>query len=416
MLVNALLGALPFLVDRLLVRQLGDHFLVTLIFPSAVTAMEFIFVSGGPFGSFGAQAYTQYGFLPFMQFASLSGIWGITFIVAWFASVAVWAVERYQPARRPIAAGIAVYAAVVIGILGFGGLRLLNAPEPMRSVEIASFTAVHIDMGEMMALRGSDPDAFRKQTQANHAAYLQQTVTAAQSGAQIVLWPELAGLGTEEDVHSLIAQGQALADQHDIYLAMPVFYTNAEQQTYNKLFLADPNGDVALEHVKYGGNLLEGSVPGSGVLQSVETPFGTLSAVICWDTDYPSIIRQAGEKGIDILLSPAYVWPEVARIHAEMAPFRAVENGMAVVRQSDNGYSFVVDALGRLIVQENHIDEEQTEGRILRASVPIYAVSTFYPVIGDGVGVAAVGGTIAAAFMGVAAAVRRRKFVAATAR
>jgi apolipoprotein N-acyltransferase len=240
-------------------------------------------------------------------------------------------------------------------------------------------------MGEMMGLRATDEAAFRERTRAQHAAYLEQTVRAAETDAQIVLWPELAGLGMADDVEQLVASGQALADEHDLYLAMPLYVIDpaGEALSVNKIVVADPEGAIVLEHVKYGGNILEGSQPGSRELQTVETPFGTLSAVICWDTDYPSVMRQAGAQNVDILLSPAWVWPDVAAIHAEMATFRSIENGVTVVRQSDNGFSLVSDPYGRVVAQENHVGQE---GAMMTALAPVMPTGTLYPIVGDIVG------------------------------
>ena len=73
----------------------------------------------------------------------------------------------------------------------------------------------------MNQLLEQDQAAFRSQTQAIHAQYLAQTETAVADGAKIILWPELAGLGLAEDVQTLLSQGQALAQRHQSYLAMP---------------------------------------------------------------------------------------------------------------------------------------------------------------------------------------------------
>ena len=45
-----------------------------------------------------------------------------------------------------------------------------------------------------------------------------QTLEQAQAGSEIVVWPELAGVGVEEDVQTLIADAQALAQEEGIYL------------------------------------------------------------------------------------------------------------------------------------------------------------------------------------------------------
>ena len=384
MLVNAFVAVLPYLIDRIFAPRLGTGFLTTLVFPLAATSIEFLLMSGGPLGSFGASAYTQAGVQPFTQLVSITGIWGISFLIAWFGSVVNWAITQRQ-AQRPFTKGVVVYVVVLTAVFLFGGVRLLTAPEPEQTVKAASFTAVHVNMGEMMQLYQSDPEAFRQKTQANHQTYLAQTETAVETGAEIILWPELAGLGMADDVETLVANGQELANANDIYLAMPLFIMDpaGEAQTVNKMVIADPNGEIVLEHVKYGGNMLEGTQPGSGVLQMVETPFGKLTAVICWDTDFPAIVSQAGQQGANIMLSPAYIWPEAAGIHADMAPFRSIENGMSIVRQSDDGYSLVSDGYGRVLSKENHIGKT---GVMMVSEVPVQTVKTVYPIVGDIVG------------------------------
>ncbi len=389
MLINAFFAVLPYLIDRILTPRLGTGFLTTLVCPLAGTALEFLMLSGGPLGSFGAQAYTQAGFQPFTQLAAVTGIWGISFIIAWFASVVHWAFTQRQN-QRPFTKGVVVYGCVLIAVFILGGARLLTAPEPDQTVKVAAFTAVHADMGTMMGLYQTDPEAFRQQTQANHQAYLEQTETAVATGAKIILWSELAGLGVAEDVDALVNAGRSLAKTHHVYLAMPLFIVD-ETPAVNKMVIADPNGEIVLNHVKYGGNMLEGSQPGDSVLQMVETPYGTMTAVICWDTDYPEIVRQAGQQGANIMLSPSYVWPEVAGIHADMAPFRSIENGIPIVRQSDDGYSLVSDGYGRILTKENHIGQENV---MMISEVPIQTVNTVYPTIGDIVGLASVFGLL----------------------
>lgn len=404
-LFNTLVALVPFLVDRLLVPRLGRGFATTLVFPLAATGMEYFLMSGGPLGSFGAQAYTQFAFAPLAQLASVTGIWGITWMISWFAAVANWAFTRYE-AQQPFRHGVGVYAAVLVVLLVWGGVRLLAAPQAEREVAVASFTAVHVEMAELMPLLQSDVAAFQAQTQQNHAAYLEKTAEVAETGAQIILWPELAGLGLAKDVSALLAEGQQLADEHDLYLVMPVFEIDPSQETQpvNKVLVADPQGQMVLEHVKYGGNMLEGTRPGDGRLQTVETPFGTLSVVICWDTDYPEVVRQAGQQGVDLLLSPAYVWPEVARIHAEMATFRSLENGLTLVRQSDNGYSFVSDPYGRFTTLEDHAEP----GRVMHTTAPLLTTTTLYPAVGDLVGQIALLGLVMLVGYGLVSAAGRR--------
>ena len=70
-------------------------------------------------------------------------------------------------------------------------------------------------------------------------------------------------------------------------------------------------------------------------------------------------------------------------MHAEMAVFRAIENGSAVVRQADEGLSIVVDGYGRTLATGEGL---AGDGNYLLAKVPTSSPTTLYPLIGDVLG------------------------------
>ncbi len=135
----------------------------------------------------------------------------------------------------------------------------------------------------------------------------------------------------------------------------------------------------------------KGSLKGSGEIQAVETEYGQLSGIICWDTNYPNIVRQVGQQNVNILLSPSKEWDGINPVHAEMAVFRAIENGAAVVRQTDEGLSIIVDGYGRTLASGEGLADS---GNYLLAEVPTSSPTTLYPVIGDVVGIISVVGLL----------------------
>jgi apolipoprotein N-acyltransferase len=145
--------------------------------------------------------------------------------------------------------------------------------------------------------------------------------------------------------------------------------------------MLDPDGEIVLEHLKYGGAMIEGNEPGDGILHTVETPFGKVTAVICADTQFPGPVSQAGRMGADILFSPTLEVAALDPYIAHIAAFRAIENGVTVVRQADNGLSVVIDPYGRIL---DSVDHFQSGERLLVTQVPANAgVFTLYPIIGD---------------------------------
>ncbi len=399
MAVNALIGMIPFFVDRWLTPRLRRNgrlpFTATFTFPLAATTLEFLSSSANPIGNFGAAGYSQYGIPVLTQVTAVTGMLGLTFLISWFPAVVNWAWDNGFEWSR-IRTGVAAFAVTLAVVMGYGIVRLATAPEigSLETVPVASFTIVENHVGELNALLDEEGIAgYRRETQAVHAQYLAMTETAVADGAKIILWPELAIIGVEEDVQAVVASGQALANQAGIYLAIPTFtaFPESDQTWENVLYVAGPDGSIVIEHVKYGGNILEGTVKGSGEIQAVETAYGRLSGIICWDTNYPNIVRQVGEQQADILLSPAKEWDGINPMHAEMAVFRAIENGAAVIRQADEGLSIVVDGYGRTLASGEGLADS---GNYILTEVPTSSPTTLYPVIGDVVGIVSTVGLI----------------------
>ena len=380
-LLTAPLGLLPYVIDRMYYRRFGSSAWLTLVYPIAATAMDFFSATGSPFGTFGAGAYSQRDFLPTMQIVSVTGLWGLTFLASWFGSLAnhFWEVK---PARLSL-----TFAGVLALILALSFGRTLLPNQPEQTAQIAGFSLPAGKLSQVLdPISDGDEAGFRQLVDELHAEELNQIRTMADEGANIVVLQEGAGMGMSDQVDALIAESSAIAKEKNIYIVLPTFDLG-KKPAENVVRIIDPNGDVVLTHVKYGGNDFEGSLKGDGILQTIDTPYGKLSAIICWDADFPNAVKQAGEQNVDLLFVPSNDWVEVKDIHAGMAAFRAVENGMSIFRQTGEGVSSVIDARGKVI---NRVDmfEENASGftGIQNVQTPIGSVNTLYPSIGDGVG------------------------------
>ena len=377
-LLMAPLGLLPYVADRLYFRRFGSSAWLMLVYPVAATAMDFFSSSGSPFGTFGAAAYTQRGFPPAMQIVAIAGLWGLTFVASWTASL----VNHFWETRPNRLSWTFAGVLALILTLSFG--RTLLLLQPRETAQVAGFSLPAGTLSGLLSqLQAGDEAGFRQAVDELHAQELDQIRKMAQAGADIVVLQEGAGIGYSDQVEALTAQASMLAKAEGIYIVLPVFDLG-KSPVENKVHIINPNGEIVLTHVKYGGNDFEGSLKGDGVLQTVDTPFGKLSAVICWDADFPTIMKQAGQQHVDLLFVPSNDWLEVKDIHAGMASFRAVENGLTIFRQTGEGVSSVMDAYGREL---NRVDrfEGISSGftGIQNIQVPLGAVDTLYPSTGD---------------------------------
>jgi apolipoprotein N-acyltransferase len=384
------IGALPYLLDRLLVPRLTG-FASTLVYPLAVTALEFLTISANPMGSIGAQAYTQYNSQVLMQLVSITGMWGITFLITWFASIVNFAWERsfsWAEIRR----GVAIYAGIMLVVLAYGNVRLAFPRSEQGTLRVHGFVAA--DGREMkpnlLDAQQVSWEAYRQLSAELQDLYIDGTYREAKQGAQLIAWPEAAVWLASEDEAALVARGQRIARDEGVYLALGYAVEYQDDSPYeNKLVIIDPTGEIVLEHHKFGGQAIEGFKPGDGILRTVETPFGTLSGIICWDTFFQKPVLQAGRNGTDILLTTSFEFRAIVPMHAQITTFRSIENGVSLVRVADNGISFVSDPYGRTLAS---VDFFTTSERVMVAQVPTYHVTTVYSIIGDLFGWLAVAG------------------------
>lgn len=388
-----LIGALPFLLDRLFVPRLPG-ISSTLVYPLSVTALEFLTISGNPMGSIGAQAYTQFNSPVLMQMVSITGMWGITFLIAWFASMLNFAWERSFEWQK-VGRGVALFFLIMFGVLMYGNIRLVFPRQEFGTLRVHGLIAV--DGREMLpAFKRAQQeswDSYRRLSAEVQERYLEGTMREAQRGAELIVWPENAVWLGAEDEAALLSRAGRLAAAEGVYLALGYAVEYQDDTPYeNKLVILDPQGEIVLEHLKFGGQAIEGFRAGDGILRTIETPYGTLSAIICWDAFFHKPVLQAGRNGTDVLLSTSLEFREIVPMHAQITTFRSIETGVPLVRVADNGISFATDPYGRNIAW---VDFFTTTERVMVAQVPTYHVTTLYSIIGDLFGWIAVVGLIA---------------------
>jgi apolipoprotein N-acyltransferase len=80
------------------------------------------------------------------------------------------------------------------------------------------------------------------------------------------------------------------------------------------------------------------------------------------------------------LLAPASDWRAIKDLHQQQAVFRALENGVSLLRPARWGVSVATDAMGRVAARLDHF---ATEDRMLLAHVPMRGTRTLYARFGD---------------------------------
>ncbi|MEJ3747442.1 nitrilase-related carbon-nitrogen hydrolase [Actinomycetes bacterium KLBMP 9797] len=412
---GAVLVPIPYLIDRLFAVRLTG-IARTLVFPIADTALVFLFGTGD-FGTTGHVAGTQVGNLPLLQSAAVGGQWIIGLLMAWTAAVAneVW--QR----RTTVGAGrtLLVFGTVLGAVLTLGGARIALDPPAAPTVRITGLApnrAASDAFGSARLARGPRSTAQRAEVRERYFAPLlddlvNRTRRAAQAGARIVVWAEASAYEFAEDKDAVLERARSVARSEGIYLQIGVVWLlPAQQYPFNEIraIMFDPSGATVWDYLKTAVVLDDGNLRGPGIVPTVDTPYGRLATVICFDASFPELVRQAGRAGTDILLVPSSDWAPVTDALNQQVVLRAVENGVNLVRVVRNGTSLAVDHQGRILGQDAswfRADPVTTE-HTLTVAVSVRGARTPYALFfGDVLGWLSIAGLLWAAAVVV---IRRR--------
>ena len=368
-----------------------EGFRSTLIFPVAGVSAEFLNTIF--FGSWGSIAYSQFGNIPFMQTASLIGIWGLTFMILWFGSVIDWCWHEEEMLQR-IRRRAWIYPLILVGLLIFGGIRMVTY-FPDRNIDpVASFTPASeitayvnsLELAGYVSTRNmlqNAPDELLKLLDATHDAMFVKMDSIISDRTSFFVWPEapVNVLPLNED--KFIEKAQIISEENSCYTMLAYYLltpNGAERKPENKCVLIGPDGEVIFHYLKAYPTPGAAHKAGEKKIPVVDTEYGRVGAAICYDMDFTRLIHQAGRKKVDLMLVPAWDWEAIDPLHTHMAIFRGVENGFSVLRQTGEGLSVCSDPLGRIIAQ---MDYFTSPDNVMITQVPVQRVPTLYSLIGD---------------------------------
>lgn len=406
-------------LDRYVTRH-RPHFLYTLFFPALNTVKEYV-ETQGDVGAWATIANSQYPFTWLIQLASVTGIWGITFLVYWFASVAVWAVRAWAE-QRDFRGGVSLYAGILLAVLTFGAVRYYtDARTPRQTLTVGGVTVPNLPFLEALYQDHSgksltiDPKASQSSEEVQRAAsafapFIQhpnpnrfrrgfsamQTLQdslfalsqkAVNRGARLVMWSEGNAMILKAQEPALVQRGQVFAARNRVYLLMAVAtllpgpITAERMFMENKTLLINPQGHILNTfHKNHPVPMAERSQPGDGRIPAIQTPYGTLAPSICYDADFIGTMRQLGQQKIGLLLLPSGDWYSISPYHSYMAVLRGIENGTSIARQVSGGLSLFTDFRGRVLASRNYFDEGE---KLIVTDIPVQHVPTLYSRLGD---------------------------------
>ncbi len=362
----------------------------TLIFASIMVSIEYIIYLVYPILGGLSDAYTQYQNLYLLQIVTVTGIYGITFLISWTAAVVIW-IWNNKSKKEYIKKYIIIYCSVIGLVFAYGIVMFHFVGNSDKSVRIAGVTVPisHLLNDDKDIYSTFYTNTFTDENITNTRNKLSsvadelflKTELEAQAGAKIVFWSELNGAVLKQDEDMLLQRASDMAKQEEIYLIVSLLVkTPYEDLKENKTVAFNPQGELISEYFKYGRSIGELCQKGDGMLKSFDTEYGRIAPFICSDMAFLSKIQQAGKDSVDILIVPASDWKEMTLLAAKTAIVRGVENGSNIIRHTNKGMSIVSDFKGSVLAQTDYF---QSDTKTLSAQVITKGRFTFYSYIGN---------------------------------
>jgi apolipoprotein N-acyltransferase len=350
----------------------------TLVFPIVYILLDYC-TTFANLGMACTLAYTQCTFLELIQLSSLLGSWAVGFLVAWFAPVAVLVAVSIHELKKTVRTA-AVFAVCIALAISFGALRLVFDRPESATVRIASVTVEH---GEDYWSTITDKNTPRGEAEQKKPEMAQirgelfgLSKDAAKYGAKIIFWSEGNAPLYEDDHDEFLAEARQFASENGVYfIPAAVVFNYDRAKSDNIAIIINPQGEV---EYRYEKTISWYPTDSDGRIPVIQTPYGKISTAICFDMDYPSLIRQA--KDADIMLVPGYDTKKRSEYHTRVAFLRGVENGFSIVRQANDGTSISADYMGNTLAYQKFF---YTQPRVMISDVPTQGKWTLYGLIGD---------------------------------
>jgi len=315
---------------------------------------------------------SQYRAVYTWQLASVTGIWGLTFLLAFVNAVLAEALYRAQEGRRLPFGWFAGAAATLAVVVVFGSWRYQRVEATLREAPVLKVGQIQTSKGMEWRLTHRPREAFED--------WLRLT-RAIPDEAQLAVWPEGAcPYSLADDEGRTPAQTRLLsriAEQQDLelivgagtYVRQEGDDGHRETVNFNSVYHFRRDGSVGERYDKmvplpfgeywpFGSFLKDLSYElGIGNFRPGDTAVvfdgdaARMASPICYEAILPHVCRRFEDVELFVTITNDawFLDTSAPHLHAMLAAVRATELGVPLVRSAYTGVSFVVEPHGAIL-------------------------------------------------------------------
>jgi apolipoprotein N-acyltransferase len=302
-------------------------------------------------------ADSQVHHLPLLQIASITGVYGVSFLIVW-GNLAI--ARALKGSFKPLGA----FVFVLLVVLGYGYLQL-------------NISALGNRTPLKIALLQGDIDQYKKWNE-TYVAEIEQTYQTLSERAtldhvDLIIWPETSAPGylMQESALRLWLTQLILKSHASHLVGAPA---SIGKKSFNAAFSLSPIGWIqgmyAKKHlVPFGEivpfqsvlgawipvlNVLGGFDAGedSAVLMAANVP---VAMNICYEALFPNLVRRSVQQGGQLIVNITNDgwYMKTAEPYQHLAPnvFRAIENDRWLARADNTGVSAIIAPTGEIVAQ-----------------------------------------------------------------
>lgn len=345
-----------------------------LLAPVFWVTLEFVrsyAITGFPWSSIG---YSQYKFLYGIQFADITGIYGVSFLVlAINGAIADIFIAKKRRAEMPLLSisntliGYFVFLLIILFISSYGYWRI-HEQRPGAPVRAS------IIQGNIEQDRKWD-SAYQDEVT---VTYKELTEKAVPFSPALIVWPETSTpfyfeydkkrsddlVEFQRRLNSYLLFGTVLvrrspSGSERALLTNSAVLLDSEGKVsyiYDKIHLVPFGEYVPLRRVLF---FVDKLVAGIGDFEPGERPikanasFGSFGTFVCYEIIFPGLVRKFYSRDGDFIVTitnDAWFGRTTGPYqHFSMAVFRAIENRKPVLRAANTGISGYIDSNGRIL-------------------------------------------------------------------
>jgi apolipoprotein N-acyltransferase len=401
-LLSAVIGLLYLaagLLFRIVVRSLPKAYV--LVFPAAWVVIDYCRTVGDLAFPWAFLGYAMTPVLPFAQLASVTGVWGLTFIIV-MGNMLLWKLLRHSylgiSCKTPLRF-LAAFAAAILAVNAAGWYRICryaHAPHQMLKISLLQANIDQFHWSNDMldtAFRVSESLMVKSAEEKPAVMILPESALLCYITHRPIYKERLAAIILRVRIPLIFGSLDwelAPSESYDTYYVYNTAFAAdagmADFKPYHKIKLVPFSEAIPFERmfpILSRVNLGEADFH-RGHEQTV-FPIGknlTAAPFICYESIFPDFVRRRVRNRANLIVNITndgwFGRSSGPYQHAMMARMRSIENGVSLARCANSGISMFVDPVGMRYGQT-----ELYTRAILTRCVPVDILPTFYAKSGD---------------------------------